>query len=331
MIRIAIVVLCMIIAMPLGISAAGAHPGTRTTTVPEGTITSDITWNAASSPYVIEGNVTISPTGSLSIDPGVTVIIGKGLRIGVEGKLLIKGTGIDNVTITDTGTGAFDGIYFSSGSYGRIDRLAMNGCKNGIDASGAGTIVHVLNSTVDADSVGIASRTGATVWAINDTIAGSPRLVVSSADIYEGWWLFFRAVLDNGNPWKGAELKATVYPESGDRIAYDSIGGPDPDTGADGRVRAIPIDEHHHSGSISSYVSKLYLRMLSFDPERQWTKNYGYLNITGNIEYTWILDNTAPPAPEEVSIIERGGEYLVIEWSWDHNSNDHQLDYFAVA
>ena len=77
MIRIAIVVLCMILAMPLGISAAGAHPGTRTTTVPEGTITSDITWNAASSPYVIEGNVTISPTGSLSIDPGVTVIIGK--------------------------------------------------------------------------------------------------------------------------------------------------------------------------------------------------------------------------------------------------------------
>jgi hypothetical protein len=334
MVRTTIVLLCLLLAMPVAISDWGMSSApTRGTEVPEGTIDSAVIWNAAGSPYDIMGNLTIGPTGVLTIEKGVAVRIGKGLMIDVHGKFVIKGTRSEQVTVTDAGNGAFNGINFTAGSYGRFEKLNLTGGKYGIDVSGAGATVHILNSTLKASGAGVASEDGAEVWSVNTTIAGSPRLSVFSGDVYECWWLFFSVVMDNGNPWKlGADLKATVNREFTSRNAYDSPfnSSIDPPTDANGKVRAIPIEEYYHDGMLNNYQNKLYLRMWATDPERSWSKNSGNINITGNLEYEWVLDTTPPPAPTNFTILARGGTYLVMSWEWDHNPNEHQLARFEV-
>ena len=50
------------------------------------------TWTTNGSPYVIALNSTVIAGGSLTIEPGVTVILGSDVRLSVEGKLTAVGT-----------------------------------------------------------------------------------------------------------------------------------------------------------------------------------------------------------------------------------------------
>lgn len=70
-----------------------------------GTITTDSTWTAANSPYIITDTVTIEAGVTLTIEAGVTVMFeaGLGQHMEVEGHLEVAGTAVNPVIITSIG------------------------------------------------------------------------------------------------------------------------------------------------------------------------------------------------------------------------------------
>ncbi len=57
------------------------------------------TWTKMGSRYILVGNCTVPSGQSLTIQPGVTVVIGQGLGINVEGQILAIGTAAERITI----------------------------------------------------------------------------------------------------------------------------------------------------------------------------------------------------------------------------------------
>lgn len=60
-------------------------------------ISSDTTWTKANSPYTFSSPVTINGGATLTLEPGVTVNMGSGVYLQVDGTLVAKGTNDDNI------------------------------------------------------------------------------------------------------------------------------------------------------------------------------------------------------------------------------------------
>jgi hypothetical protein len=56
-------------------------------------------WAKTGSPYVVTGNLTVAGDQTLTIQPGVTVIIGHGLRMDVLGTISAIGTAAERIII----------------------------------------------------------------------------------------------------------------------------------------------------------------------------------------------------------------------------------------
>jgi uncharacterized repeat protein (TIGR01451 family) len=78
------------------------------TPVPAGTINVDTTWIEAQSPYVINGRVTFSDGITLTIEPGVQVLLGQNASISVFGTLHAVGTAEKPIVLQPTSTDATD-------------------------------------------------------------------------------------------------------------------------------------------------------------------------------------------------------------------------------
>jgi len=72
------------------------------TYIPGGNISG--TWDLAGSPYIIQGNCVVSSTSTLTIEPGVQVLMEPYQRIRIEGQLLAEGTETDSIIFTATDT-----------------------------------------------------------------------------------------------------------------------------------------------------------------------------------------------------------------------------------
>jgi len=77
-----------------------------------GIISADTTWTKANSPYNFTGNVAIDKEATLTIEPGVTINLGR-YYIRVNGTLIAKGTNADKIFFND---GSTEGIEFTSSS-----------------------------------------------------------------------------------------------------------------------------------------------------------------------------------------------------------------------
>ncbi len=123
------------------------------TTVPEGNVNG--TWTIEGSPYLIEGNIAISGTDSLIINPGVEVIFQDNFNFQVYGKLKASGTEQDSILFTSSSDNGWGGLYLE-GSFSNLDYCIIE------NSSAAGvtncyvTTLNITNSTIkNNDSYGI--------------------------------------------------------------------------------------------------------------------------------------------------------------------------------
>ena len=63
-------------------------------------VTGDVTLTTAGSPWVVKNTVYVEETGSLTVEPGVTVLMASGASLLVYGQLVADGTESDHIQFT---------------------------------------------------------------------------------------------------------------------------------------------------------------------------------------------------------------------------------------
>ena len=63
-------------------------------------VTGDVTLTTAGSPWVVNETVYVEETGSLTVQPGVTVLMASGASLMVYGQLIAEGTSTDRIQFT---------------------------------------------------------------------------------------------------------------------------------------------------------------------------------------------------------------------------------------
>jgi hypothetical protein len=128
------------------------------TNIPAGTVSG--TWTTAHSPYLVDGEITIPDSETLTIEPGVQVIFQGHYKFNVQGQLLAVGTQEDTITFTaaDTKTG-WHGIRFidtpDSNDSSKICYCHLQYGKantgEGLDRSGGAILISRYNKVLVSD------------------------------------------------------------------------------------------------------------------------------------------------------------------------------------
>jgi hypothetical protein len=149
--------------VPAGAAFAG-------TTIAGGAIASGTVWTPAGSPYVVQGDITVPPGATLTIQAGTTVLFtatdsqASGAdtarpELIVGGALVVDGTASSPVTFqaqAGSGSGVWHGIVVdSTATAARIQGAVIRNAQTGILTSAAGSAVRVTDAVIDSTDFGI--------------------------------------------------------------------------------------------------------------------------------------------------------------------------------
>jgi pimeloyl-ACP methyl ester carboxylesterase len=181
------------------VQAAAAPPAFTTVS---GTLTSDTTWIAANSPYIVDSTVTVSPGSTLTIEPGVVIKLSGANSLVVAGTLDARGTSDEPIYFTslkdDVGGDANNdgtsstpaasdwyGIEFRSGSVGTLEHAVVryaghrNSRKKTIPAVyNTGGTVTISNSIIADNNIYGIGQTAGSIDLSSSTVSNTDYGVV---------------------------------------------------------------------------------------------------------------------------------------------------------
>ena len=150
-----------------------------TATVVSGQVlTSDTTWVASGNPYHITGDIEVAPGVTLTIGPGVNVVIASTddtlsgnnpdmVEFKVHGSLVISGTAASRVTMSADGSGEPDpilfgwlSIYIYLGGSANVNYASIGGVVDGITTHAPGSAVSISNTQFYDFSTGVVVHDG---------------------------------------------------------------------------------------------------------------------------------------------------------------------------
>ncbi len=177
------------------------------TAVEAQTIDSRVTWTLSGSPYKVTGNVIVSETGTLAIEPGVVVEMGAEINLTVDGRFAAQGTDSSRIVFKWAVEGVHWGsLYFSSSS---SPANVLSNCK----VTGASRINIQSNLTVSNNTV--EQNSGYGVY-INSS---SPTIRNNNIGLNTGYGIYIHSgnpviennlITDNGDD--GIYVSASSYP-----------------------------------------------------------------------------------------------------------------------
>ncbi|MBI5001539.1 MAG: Ig-like domain-containing protein [Euryarchaeota archaeon] len=142
---VAAILLLIAIAPAISMPASGGTRAGSEGTAVVGHITQDTTWflptyigEVGASPYRILGNVTIDQGVTLTIQPGVQVLVSKGASIYVEGAMWANGTTLSHITFlsykwpTGMNYSDWESVQFNGSSYGSLNYCDISYSDNGV-------------------------------------------------------------------------------------------------------------------------------------------------------------------------------------------------------
>lgn len=135
-----------------------SRSASASTTIAGGTY-SNQTWTAAGSPYIVTGNVTIGPGGTLTIQPGAEVQLANTTLLTITGTLTAVGTAANPITFkaqSGLGKGLWLGIKLNAQGAGTtLDHVHIESAWKGIESNLPGTLFGMTSSSVSFCDLGI--------------------------------------------------------------------------------------------------------------------------------------------------------------------------------
>ncbi|HEX7344560.1 MAG TPA: T9SS type A sorting domain-containing protein [bacterium] len=109
----------------LFLSSGGAWADTH---IPGGFVSG--TWTVTGSPYVLDGNIVVHQDSTLTIEPGVDVLMAPSRRFRIEGQILALGTELDSIRFIATNTAAgSEGLDFLNTNFSPRDSSKLVYCE----------------------------------------------------------------------------------------------------------------------------------------------------------------------------------------------------------
>lgn len=237
--RLVLAGLLVVVALP------GAAWSVGPTNV-SGTISTNTTWTAADSPYVMTGDVTVATGVTLTIEPGVIVKGDSSFRtLRVEGALSAVGTAGAPIVFTsssDSAPGQWNGIHFTSTAGSSTIAHAQIRYGGDSGASSQNGMVEVSGGTLSISDSTISNSSVSGIKLNGSTDGSSPALTVERTKIEKNGFATpwshgagiyannARLVLEDSAVWDNAEdglyfVIGSGYTQAASEISGTSIVG----------------------------------------------------------------------------------------------------------
>ncbi len=189
--------------------------GYAATEAPCGVLAENTTWDKTGSPYYISCDVAVDADVTLTIEPGVRVLLDTSKTLSVDGILDATGTENDTINFASVKSGQlFNSIKFRSNSTGTLSHFRIKGASRGImiDHStptirnglitNCNTGIEIAGASPDIDSMTITKNDNYGIYAYEDNGNASPVITNStitgnqSYGIYNSCWGHYTEVVD---------------------------------------------------------------------------------------------------------------------------------------
>jgi len=106
--------------------------------------------------HVLEGDVTVDSSVTLTINAGTNVLFANGSKLTINGTLIANGTSSQKITFDRSGTsGTWGGIFFNSSSSGSLSYCNIKNATTGVTCNGINSLPSITYCNITNNSTGI--------------------------------------------------------------------------------------------------------------------------------------------------------------------------------